>query len=50
MTGPAADASILEHARSIAASRIVLLGNPNTGKTTLFNTLCGARAIRVSGD
>jgi ferrous iron transport protein B len=25
-------------------SRVALLGNPNTGKTTLFNTLCGARA------
>jgi len=24
--------------------RIVLAGNPNTGKTTLFNVLCGARA------
>ena len=24
--------------------RIALLGNPNTGKTTLFNALCGARA------
>ena len=27
-----------------APSRIALLGNPNTGKTTLFNRLCGARA------
>jgi len=27
-----------------AISRIVLAGNPNTGKTTLFNVLCGARA------
>lgn len=26
------------------ASRVVLLGNPNTGKTTIFNRLCGARA------
>ena len=24
--------------------RIALLGNPNTGKTTLFNQLCGLRA------
>ena len=24
--------------------RIALIGNPNTGKTTLFNVLCGARA------
>ena len=25
-------------------ARVALLGNPNTGKTTLFNALCGARA------
>lgn len=25
-------------------ARIALIGNPNTGKTTLFNRLCGARA------
>ncbi len=25
-------------------TRLALLGNPNTGKTTLFNELCGARA------
>jgi ferrous iron transport protein B len=25
-------------------SRIALVGNPNTGKTTLFNLICGARA------
>lgn len=24
--------------------RVALIGNPNTGKTTLFNALCGARA------
>ena len=27
-----------------AMRHIALLGNPNTGKTTLFNRLCGARA------
>ena len=26
------------------AVRVALIGNPNTGKTTLFNRLCGARA------
>jgi ferrous iron transport protein B len=30
--------------RTAAAPRIALVGNPNTGKTTLFNRLCGARA------
>jgi ferrous iron transport protein B len=44
MVGPAAAAPAVEHAASVAVSRIVLLGNPNTGKTTLFNSLCGARA------
>jgi len=27
-----------------AGVRVALIGNPNTGKTTLFNALCGARA------
>jgi ferrous iron transport protein B len=27
-----------------AVARVALVGNPNTGKTTLFNLLCGARA------
>ena len=27
-----------------AVTRVALIGNPNTGKTTLFNALCGARA------
>ena len=30
--------------RSTAPRRLLLLGNPNTGKTTLFNRLCGMRA------
>ena len=33
-----------ERDRSDVAARIVLLGNPNTGKTTVFNRLCGTRA------
>jgi ferrous iron transport protein B len=28
----------------VADARVALIGNPNTGKTTLFNRLCGARA------
>ncbi len=31
-------------ARARETARIALIGNPNTGKTTLFNRLCGARA------
>jgi ferrous iron transport protein B len=38
-----ADRSAMAHATSRAA-RVALIGNPNTGKTTLFNRLCGARA------
>lgn len=33
-----------ERAADRDGRRIALLGNPNTGKTTLFNVLCGARA------
>ncbi len=29
---------------AVSVRRIALIGNPNTGKTTLFNVLCGARA------
>lgn len=28
----------------VRARRVAVLGNPNTGKTTVFNLLCGARA------
>jgi ferrous iron transport protein B len=30
--------------RSTRTLRVALIGNPNTGKTTLFNRLCGTRA------
>src|SRR5688572_31487313 len=35
-----------QHATAVASRRhrAVLIGNPNTGKTTIFNRLCGARA------
>ena len=33
-----------EPATSAPVKRLALLGNPNTGKTTLFNALCGTRA------
>jgi len=29
---------------TVRTARVALIGNPNTGKTTLFNALCGARA------
>ena len=32
------------HGEMASARRIALLGNPNTGKTSLFNRLCGLRA------
>src|SRR5574338_1643606 len=34
----------VEPATSAPVKRLALLGNPNTGKTTLFNALCGTRA------
>ena len=44
----ATELSVAAAARPLAVAgrtfRIALLGNPNTGKTTLFNRLCGARA------
>ncbi len=40
-TAPATDRA---SAVGVGSGRIALLGNPNTGKTTLFNALCGSRA------
>jgi ferrous iron transport protein B len=40
----AARAPLPAHLHVRRAPRLVLIGNPNTGKTTLFNSLCGARA------
>ncbi|MCI0365892.1 MAG: ferrous iron transporter B [Phycisphaerales bacterium] len=37
-------ASVEPPTKPIRPSAYALLGNPNTGKTTLFNRLCGARA------
>ncbi len=41
---PVPAAGDLVVASAPAVRRILLLGNPNTGKTTVFNRLCGARA------
>lgn len=35
---------LVEAATTSTTARVALIGNPNTGKTTLFNRLCGARA------
>jgi ferrous iron transport protein B len=40
VTAPIADRAAV----AAGLGRIALLGNPNTGKTTLFNALCGSRA------
>jgi ferrous iron transport protein B len=41
-----ADVGVLDRpiAPAVAIPRLVLVGNPNTGKTTVFNRLCGVRA------
>ncbi|HEY0873327.1 MAG TPA: ferrous iron transporter B [Vicinamibacterales bacterium] len=44
MVSAAGSAAHADGRPAVTTARIALLGNPNTGKTTLFNALCGARA------
>lgn len=44
MPGPAVALMPQAPAPAAAPARVLLIGNPNTGKTTIFNRLCGARA------
>lgn len=42
--GDAGGADATRESRGRGLVRVALLGNPNTGKTTLFNALCGVRS------
>ncbi len=44
MASPAVALTPAVAAPELARLRVVLIGNPNTGKTTIFNRVCGARA------
>ncbi len=44
MSASALASSVTTSVRPLRVSRIALVGNPNTGKTTLFNRLCGTKA------
>ena len=44
MTVTAAALTASSRESAAAPVRLLLIGNPNTGKTTIFNRLCGARA------